>query len=40
MGLRRTTRFDNPVKEIELGAQNIAFEGLSEADQEAYERTL
>lgn len=36
-----TTRFDNPVKEIELGSQNIAyFEGLSEADQEAYERTL
>ncbi len=36
-----TTRFDNRVKEIELGEQNLAyFAGLSQADQEAYERTL
>lgn len=36
-----STRFDNVVKEIELGEQNLAiFAGLSEADQAAYERTL
>jgi hypothetical protein len=36
-----STRFDNRVKEIELGLQNLAiFENLSEADQVAYERTL
>jgi hypothetical protein len=40
-GYGATTRFDNKVKQIELGEQNISyFEGLSEADQEAYERTL
>jgi hypothetical protein len=36
-----STRFDNVVKEIELGPQNLRYiEGLSEADREAYERTL
>ena len=36
-----STRFDNRVKEIELGSQNLAiFESLPEADQDAYERTL
>lgn len=36
-----TTRFDNRVKEIELGEQNLAYlEGLGEADRVAYERTL
>jgi hypothetical protein len=36
-----TTRFDNRVREIELGPQNLRyFESLSEADKEAYERTL
>lgn len=36
-----TTRFDNRVKEIELGERNLAiYEGLSPADQVAYDRTL
>jgi hypothetical protein len=36
-----STRFDNVVKEIELGPQNLRYiEGLSEADRAAYERTL
>jgi hypothetical protein len=36
-----TTRFDNVVKEIELGPQNLRYiQGLSEADRLAYERTL
>lgn len=36
-----TTRFDNRLKEIELGPQNIAiYESLSSADQVAYDRTL
>jgi hypothetical protein len=36
-----TTRFDNRVKEIELGEQNLAiYASLSEADQVAYDRTL
>jgi hypothetical protein len=36
-----TTRFDNVVKEIELGPQNLRIiEDLSEADRLAYERTL
>jgi len=36
-----STRFDNRVKEIELGPQNLRiFEDLPEADQVAYERTL
>ncbi len=40
-GFAVTTRFDNRVKEIELGPQNLRiFADLSEADQVAYERTL
>ncbi len=40
-GFGVTTRFDNRVKEIELGEQNIAiYESLSEADKVAYDRTL
>jgi len=36
-----STRFENKVKNIELGPQNLGIiEGLSEADREAYERTL
>jgi hypothetical protein len=36
-----STRFDNVVKEIELGPQNLRYiASLSEADREAYERTL
>jgi hypothetical protein len=36
-----STRFDNVVKEIELGPQNLRYiEGLSEADKAAYDRTL
>jgi hypothetical protein len=36
-----TTRFDNPVKDTELGEQNLRiFENLSETNQVAYERTL
>jgi hypothetical protein len=40
-GFGVTTRFDNVVKEIELGPQNLRIiEDLSEADRAAYERTL
>ncbi len=40
-GFGVTTRFDNVVKEIELGPRNLAYiESLSEADKAAYERTL
>ncbi|HEX6921012.1 MAG TPA: hypothetical protein VF314_12340 [Actinomycetes bacterium] len=40
-GLAVTTRFDNPVRDTGLGPQNLRiFKGLSEADQEAYNRTL
>jgi hypothetical protein len=40
-GFAATTRFDNPVKDTELGEQNLKiFEGLSETNQVAYERTL
>jgi hypothetical protein len=40
-GYGASTRFDNVVKEIELGDQNLRYFGdLSEADQVAYERTL
>jgi len=40
-GFGITTRFDNRVKEIELGPQNVRIlEGLSAADRVAYERTL
>ncbi len=36
-----TTRFDNVVKEIELGPRNLRYiASLSEADREAFERTL
>lgn len=40
-GLSVTTRFDDPVRTIGLGPQNIAIiEGLAEADREAYNLTL
>ena len=40
-GFGVTTRFDNVVKEIELGPRNLRIiESLSEADRVAYERTL
>lgn len=40
-GFGATTRFDNPVKDTELGEQNLRiYENLSEANQVAYERTL
>ena len=40
-GFGVTTRFDNRVKEIELGAQNLAiYASLSDADKVAYDRTL
>jgi hypothetical protein len=40
-GYGATTRFDNRVKEVELGSQNLKnIEALSEADREAYERNM
>ena len=40
-GFGVTTRFDDPIKDTELGKQNLRIiEGLSETDREAYERTL
>lgn len=40
-GYGETTRFDNRVKQIELGKQNLAYiASLSEVGKEAYERTL
>jgi hypothetical protein len=39
-GLGVTTRFDDRVKEIELGPNLAILENLSQADREAYERTL
>jgi hypothetical protein len=39
-GLSVTTRFDDPVRTIGLGANVHIMEGLSEADREAYELTL
>lgn len=40
-GYGMTTRFDNHVKEVELGEQNLRYyAGLSEASKEAYDRTL
>lgn len=40
-GYGATTRFDNRVKQVELGPQNIAIYGaLSDTDKEAYDRTM
>lgn len=40
-GYGATTRFDNKVKQVELGEQNIAYyNGLSDAAKEAYDRTM
>jgi hypothetical protein len=40
-GYGATTRFDNRVKQVELGPQNIAiYEALSDTDKEAYDRTM
>lgn len=40
-GYGATTRFDNTVKKAEMGEQNLKYyEGLSEADKEAYDRNM